>query len=1022
MAGTAARAARRDRISRTGGSGMGITRYVLKHPVTTIMGLLCLIVFGISSVFSAKLEQMPEMETPMMIISASYSGAGPEDVDELVTQPIEDAVSTLEGVKSLSSTSSDGRSRIMLEYDYGTDMDEAYDELKKKVDSMRGLPDDVEPSIMEMNMNAGTSMMLSISHSKKENLYDYVDQTIVPEFERISSVASVDTMGGSSKYVRVELISEKMAQYNVTMNDITSAVSSSNLAYPSGSAVSGNLELSVTTSLETEQVDELRDIPIATPTGELISLCDVADIYEAKEDRGGVSRYNGQETISISIQKQQSSTDMEVSEAVHKTIETLLADDADLGIEVARDTSDTILDSLIEVAQTMVMAVGISMVIIFLFFGDYKASLIVGSSIPTSILLSLIAMTQMGFSLNVITMSALVLGVGMMVDNSIVVLESCFRATADSRDKGALAYSRTALEGTGIVLNSIIGSTVTTCVVFLPLASISGMTGQMFKPLGYTVVFCMLASLISAMTIVPLCYLFYKPTETGRALMNAPVERLQRFYRRAMDSLLNHRALVMLASVGILAGTVVMASGMETELMTSDDTGTVSVSIETRPGLLTEKVHDALNQAEAVVAVSDQVESYMLRFNSDSGTITAYLSDSRTMDTEDVADLWQKEMDNIENCSIDVSASASMSFMGRQRGYQVLLHGTQYDELKETADKIVQELTGRTDVINVHSSVENTAPIVTIKVDPVMAKAYGMTASGIGSSVRQMLSGVEATTLTVDGEDLSVQVEYPEGEYRTVSQVEDIILTTPKGGFVALSDVAEVIYKDSPSSISKTDKAYEVRISADYTGGNVKALVDSEVVSPNLTGTITLGTNSRDRMMQEEFSSLYRAIALAVFLVFVVMSAQFESPKFSFMVMTTIPFSLVGSFGLLKLAGVSVSMTSLLGFLVLVGTVVNNGILYVDTVNQYRQTMDMRSALIEAGATRIRPILMTSLTTILSMIPMAMGIGSSGSTTQGLAVVDIGGLTAGVAVALFMLPVYYGLLSRRHKEIAADVD
>lgn len=983
MAGTAARAARRDRISRTGGSGMGITRYVLKHPVTTIMGLLCLIVFGISSVFSAKLEQMPEMETPMMIISASYSGAGPEDVDELVTQPIEDAVSTLEGVKSLSSTSSDGRSRVMLEYDYGTDMDEAYDELKKKVDSMRGLPDDVEPSIMEMNMNAGTSMMLSISHSKKENLYDYVDQTIVPEFERISSVASVDTMGGSSKYVRVELISEKMAQYNVTMNDITSAVSSSNLAYPSGSAVSGNLELSVTTSLETEQVDELRDIPIATPTGELISLCDVADIYEAKEDRGGVSRYNGQETISISIQKQQSSTDMEVSEAVHKTIETLLADDADLGIEVARDTSDTILDSLIEVAQTMVMAVGISMVIIFLFFGDYKASLIVGSSIPTSILLSLIAMTQMGFSLNVITMSALVLGVGMMVDNSIVVLESCFRATADSRDKGALAYSRAALEGTGIVLNSIIGSTVTTCVVFLPLASISGMTGQMFKPLGYTVVFCMLASLISAMTIVPLCYLFYKPTETGRALMNAPVERLQRFYRRTMDSLLNHRALVMLASVGILAGTVVMASGMETELMTSDDTGTVSVSIETRPGLLTEKVHDALNQAEAVVAASDQVESYMLRFNSDSGTITAYLSDSRTMDTEDVADLWQK---------------------------------------KETADKIVQELTGRTDVINVHSSVENTAPIVTIKVDPVMAKAYGMTASGIGSSVRQMLSGVEATTLTVDGEDLSVQVEYPEGEYRTVSQVEDIILTTPKGGFVALSDVAEVIYKDSPSSISKTDKAYEVRISADYTGGNVKALVDSEVVSPNLTGTITLGTNSRDRMMQEEFSSLYRAIALAVFLVFVVMSAQFESPKFSFMVMTTIPFSLVGSFGLLKLAGVSVSMTSLLGFLVLVGTVVNNGILYVDTVNQYRQTMDMRSALIEAGATRIRPILMTSLTTILSMIPMAMGIGSSGSTTQGLAVVDIGGLTAGVAVALFMLPVYYGLLSRRHKEIAADVD
>lgn len=1003
---------------------MGLTKQVLRRPVTTLLVVLCLIVFGLSSITSSKLELIPEMEMPMLIISAVYPGADPDNVEELVVKLIEDEVGTLSGVDSIMSMSSENFGMVMLSYEYGQDMDKAYDDLKKRLDGLANeFPDDVKtPTIIEMDINATASLVLAINNKAADNLYDYVDTRIVPELEKLGAVASVDVSGGQEQYIKVELIPEKLSQYHLSMNAVSGAISSADFSMPIGDTIVGGKKLSVTAGVTFDTVALLRKIPITLGNGNVIYMEDVANIYSTLEEKNGIGRYNGEDTIAVSVKKNQDSSDMEVSRDVLRTLDRLKAEDENLEVIVVNDYSDSIVSSLESVAQTMIMAVIVSMVIIFLFFGDIKASLIVGTSIPISILAALILMKSMGFSLNVITLSSLVLGVGMMVDNSIVVLESCFRATADSRDKGALAYSRAALEGTGIVLNSIIGSTVTTCVVFLPLASISGMTGQMFKPLGYTVVFCMLASLISAMTIVPLCYLFYKPTETGRALMNAPVERLQRFYRRTMDSLLNHRALVMLASVGILAGTVVMASGMETELMTSDDTGTVSVSIETRPGLLTEKVHDALNQAEAVVAASDQVESYMLRFNSDSGTITAYLSDSRTMDTEDVADLWQKEMDNIENCSIDVSASASMSFMGRQRGYQVLLHGTQYDELKETADKIVQELTGRTDVINVHSSVENTAPIVTIKVDPVMAKAYGMTASGIGSSVRQMLSGVEATTLTVDGEDLSVQVEYPEGEYRTVSQVEDIILTTPKGGFVALSDVAEVIYKDSPSSISKTDKAYEVRISADYTGGNVKALVDSEVVSPNLTGTITLGTNSRDRMMQEEFSSLYRAIALAVFLVFVVMSAQFESPKFSFMVMTTIPFSLVGSFGLLKLAGVSVSMTSLLGFLVLVGTVVNNGILYVDTVNQYRQTMDMRSALIEAGATRIRPILMTSLTTILSMIPMAMGIGSSGSTTQGLAVVDIGGLTAGVAVALFMLPVYYGLLSRRHKEIAADVD
>ena len=980
--------------------GTGITKYVLKHPVTTVMALLCLIVFGITSVFSAKLEQMPDMETPMLIVRAGYSGAGPEDICELVTEPIEDAISTLEGVKTMSSTSSDGSAMVMLEYDYGTDMDEAYDNLKKKLENAkRNIPDDVDTSIMEMSMNAGTTMMLSISHSRQENLYDYVDQNIVPEFERISSVAEVSAMGGSSEYIKIELLSEKLEQYGLTMSDVTSAISTANLAYPSGEAVAGNLELSVTTSLETEQVGELPDIPIATATGELVMLSDVANIYEAKEDRGGVSRYNGEETISLSITKQQSNTAMEVSSAVKSVIATLEAGDEDLHINVANDTSESILDSLMDVAVTMVLAVIISMIVIFLFFGDYKASLIVGSSIPTSILMSLIAITAAGFSLNVITMSALVLGVGMMVDNSIVVLESCFRATAGSRDKGILGYSRAALEGTALVGNSIIGSTITTCVVF-----------------------CMAASLLSAVTIVPLCYLFYKPAETQKAVMSLPIERFQRFYRQVMEKLLKRKGMVMIASVAILAATVYLASGMQAELMTSDDTGTVSVSIETRLGLLQEKVNDALEQAEAVVAADENVDSYMLRFNSSSGSITAYLKDKRKMDTEDVAELWQKEMDSIENCTIDVSASTSMSFMGGQRGYEVLLHGTQYDELKEVSDKIVKEMTERDDIINVHSSIENNAPIVTLKVDPVMAKAHGLTASAIGSTINQMLSGVEAATLKVDGEEISVQVEYPEDEYRTVDQVKDIILTDSKGQKVALTQVADVIFKDSPSSISKTDKAYEITISGDYTGGNTKAAIDSEVISPNLTGTISLGTNSRDRMMQEEFGSLYSAIAIAVFLVFVVMASQFESVKFSVMVMTTIPFSLVGSFGFLKITGVTISMTTLLGFLILIGTVVNNGILYVDTVNQYRQEMDLHTALVEAGATRIRPILMTSLTTILSMIPMALAIGSSGSTTQGIAIVDIGGLAVGVIVALFMLPVYYGLLSRRPKEEFQDID
>ncbi|MCI9183906.1 MAG: efflux RND transporter permease subunit [Lachnospiraceae bacterium] len=1000
---------------------MGFTRIVLKRPVTVFMALLCLIVFGISSVFYAKLEQMPDTDQPMMMVMASYSGVGPEDMDELVTKPIEDRVSTLEGVKSMSSSTSEGSCRIMLEYGYDVDMDEAYDNLKQTLERIRNLPEDVEPSIMKMSNNARANLTLSISHETQEDLYDYVDQVIVPEFERLTTVAEVSAMGGSSEYVKVELLSDMMAQYQVSMNNITSAMGSANVSYPSGNAVSGNLELSVTTLAENDTLDELLRVPITTSGGKTVYLEDIANIDYTEEQRGGVSRYNGEETISLSITKQQDATAMSLSQEVLAVVSSLEEDDGDLHIRMVRDEADSIISSLKDVAVTMVLAVLISMAIIFVFFGDIKASLIVGSSIPTSILMSLIVMTQMGFSLNIITMSGLVLGVGMMVDNSIVVLESCFRAMDRAGGKGALEYAKASLEGTNIVIQSIIGSTITTCVVFIPLVFLNGMSGQMFGSMGYTIVFCMCASLLSAMSIVPLTYMLYKPRERERAPMSYPVVKMQNLYRKVMPVLLRHKLAVMAASVGIIAVAFLLARGMETELMTADDTGTISVSIETRPGLLNEQATAMLEQAEEIVKGHEDVESYMLRYNNGSGTITAYLKDSRAMDTEEIVSQWEKELADIDNCTIEVEASASMNMMGRTRGYEVILQGTQYGELQETSNKIVEELTARDDVVNVHSSIENTAPVVAIQVDPVSASAEGLTAAQIGSIVKQHLDGEAIATLEIDGKEISVKAEYPKEEYRTVPQVEQMILPKPSGGYVALSDVAKVYYRDSPASISKSDKAYQVTITAQYANGNVQALIDSEVVGPHLTGTVTRGTNSRNRMMQEEFNSLYQAIAVAVFLVFVVMSAQFESPKFAFMVMTTVPFSLVGSFGLLKVTGVTISMTSILGFLILVGTVVNNGILYVDTVNQYRMSMPLQEALVEAGATRLRPILMTSLTTILSMIPMAMAMGSSGSTTQGLAVVNIGGLTAGVLVALFILPVYYALLNGKKKRVVLDI-
>ncbi|NBH71250.1 efflux RND transporter permease subunit [Clostridiaceae bacterium] len=1013
---------------------MGLTKSVLKRPVTTVLVVLCLIVFGLQSVLSAKMELMPTMDMPMLIIATVYPGASPEDVNDLVTTEIEDNIGSLSGVDTIQSMSMENMSMVIIQYDYGKDIDEAYDDLKKKMDVLEAmLPDDCEaPVVVELNLDDMASVYLSVNHKTEPNLYNYVDNKVVPELEKITTVTDVDVSGGREEYIKIELIPEKLQQYHLNMNSISQAIGSANFTYPAGDTVVGGQQLSVSAGIEYDTMELLKKIPISLGNGNVIYLEDVANVRNALKEASGVARYDGRDTISIGVKKQQSATAMEVSKEVNKVIEALQAKDENLEIVVVNDTSDSIQSSLKSVLQTMVMAVLVSMVIIFLFFGEIRASLIVGTSIPISILAALILMQAMGFTLNVITLSSLVLGVGMMVDNSIVVLESCFRST---KGKGIVGYREAALEGSSIVLQSIIGGTATTCVVFLPLALLEGMTGQMFKPLGFTIIFCLVASLVSAMTIVPLCYCVFRPQEKDSSPAGWILLKMQDGYRGMMRVILPKKITVVVLSVVMLGISVWMATQLRMELMVADDTGTISVSIDTRPGLKVEETDKILRQVEAVISKDPDLESYMLTsggsgmsMGGGGATLTAYLLDERKRETDQVVKEWKPLLNQIAGANITVTASSSMSMMSSANGVEYILQSTQYDELKEVSDQIVNELLEYSEVTKVHSTLENAAPVVRLDIDAVKANAENITPMQIAGSVSNMLGGVEATTLEVNGDDISVKVEYADDEYDTIDKLKGIVLTNNAGASVALADVADIGFKDSPATIIRSDRQYQVTITGDLQTDDPRLIDEMEdrfykdVVAKHMSPTLSRAANSMDEAMAREFGNLFGAIGTAVFLVFVVMAAQFESPKFSIMVMTTIPFALIGSFGLLYLTDVPISMASLLGFLMLSGTVVNNGILYVDTVNQYRQEMDLHTALIEAGATRLRPILMTTLTTIVAMIPMAMAYGDSGESMQGLALVDVGGLIASTVLALLMLPGYYLLMSgrRKKKEVSYD--
>lgn len=685
-----------------------------------------------------------------------------------------------------------------------------------------------------------------------------------------------------------------------------------------------------------------------------------------------------------------------------------------LKITVVDDASDTLKQSLSSVIQTLILAIILSMIILFLFYGDLRASVIVGTSIPISVVLAIICMAAMGFSMNIISLTSLVLGVGMMVDNSINVLDGCFRA------KEKLDFYDAALEGTRTMIGSITGGTLTTCVVFIPLLMLNGMSGQLFTQLGYTIIFCMTASLFSAVIIVPLCYMFWHPVEKDHAPAGRIIKGIQGWYRKHMPHVIKRYALVFGTTAVLVVLSILMASRLNLELMSSIDEGIVTMTIKTKPGYSVSAIRDTVLDLENMVETDEDVDHYLMTYGNSgvsmtSGsdvTLNAYLKDKRKLSTDEVIEKWRYATQNYVDATITLEqgSSSMSSSMSSGDSIEVDLQSTDYDTLKKAADDLVTELRKREDVMQVHSSVENAAPVIKVNVDPVKAEAEGLTPASIGSMVYSNLSGVKAATISVNGNDQDVKVEFAPDRYDSIAKLQGMMITTATGNTLPLEDLAEIYYQDSPQEISRKEKQYQVSITmqaqADYKKTAEKD-VKSFVQNWEFPYGVEMATNSLDESMGEELSALGMALVTAIFLIFIVMAIQFESPKFSLMVMATIPFSLIGSFGFLFLADCPISMNSMLGFLMLVGTVVNNGILYVDTVNQLRMEMPLDEALVEAGAIRVRPICMTTLTTIIAMIPNCLAFGKAGKMMQGLALVNVGGLVAATILTLVLLPSFY---------------
>ncbi len=456
-----------------------LTKTVLQRPVAALVIVVSLIIFGINSISGMNLQLIPDMEMPIMLVMTIYPQAGPEDVEQLVTEKIEDGLGTIAGLDNTYSQSQENMSMVMFSFEYGTDMDDAFIDMQEAVERVkRELPEDAEdPIIIAMDMNAAPVMTLSVDAAEEGvDVLSYVEETVEPELEKISDVADLDISGGDDTYISVELVPELMQQYRLNISSVADTVAAANYTIPAGTADYGSQSLNVSSTVEYKTPAEISAIPITTPGGNVIHLGDVANVHYAVADPSSYSRYNGAENVSIGVSKIQSSSAVTLSNKVMKVVERLNAANPEISITAVYDSSETIIESLISIAQTLIVGIAITMLVLFIFFGDFKGSLIVGSSMPVSLLITFILMKFMGFSLNMITMGALVIGIGMMVDNAIVVIEMCFR----KKDEG-MSYMDAAYEATKTVMASIVASTITTVVVYLPLAMMEGMSGQMFR-------------------------------------------------------------------------------------------------------------------------------------------------------------------------------------------------------------------------------------------------------------------------------------------------------------------------------------------------------------------------------------------------------------------------------------------------------------------------------------------------------------------------------------------------------------
>ena len=1010
---------------------MKIASFCIKHKVTTILAFLIIAVFGVAFYSNLKLSLMPNMEFPAAYVLCTYSGAGPEDMEELVTRPLESCVSTLAGVKEISSTSSENVSMVMITYEDDTDVDNAAIKLREKFDAL-SLPDGCsDPVIYNFNVNDMMPVaMIALSGEDLSQLQILAEDTVGPALERLDGVASADIMGGIQQQITVEVNTTALTGYGLTLSDISNYLSAANVLYPGGDVQNGTNVLTVTTDGQFQSVDDVANTVLFLPQGGSLQLREIANVYLESSLEDSAAKVGQEDCVIISVNKRSGANEVEISQKILSTLEELQQENPSMNYLVPYEASDYILQVASNAIQNIVLGVVLSAAVVLVFLRRGGATVTISLSMPFCVLAVFLLMNLFGTTLNMMSLGGIAMCIGMVVDNSIVVLENIYRYAGDGHGR----YDSCVL-GTSEVITSITASSLTTIAVFLPIGLSGGMTGMMFLDFSLTVVFLILSSLVIALTLVPLMCYFLLDEQAVRLqkLQNARrdsrwtrlAKKLSEKYQKLLAFFLRRRGVACLVSVAMVV--LFLASCLSTNmvLLPEMDQGMVSVSVEMPTGT---ELEDTIDYGDRVMAIVEdtcpEVDNMYMTIGSamaaggggDSASITVNLvgRGERSRSSKEVAQAIQAATADVAGCEITASESSMMGNLTGGNDIQVNISGPDYNMLAQIANNLTTQIAALEDASQVKNSLENSVPAVSVSVNETAAAQYGLTAAAIGGAVRNELTGATATTMTLNGNDLDVVVQGSGSSGESLDALRSMPITAPTGGTVPLASVAEVSIQLSPQSIARQDQSRQVQITGDCLSGDTEAMNQAE---PGVLGSYQTPDgyqaeiNSAYTDMIENFRTLMLAMMVAVCLVYFILAAQFESFLMPVMVMLILPIALSGALFGLPLTGMDLSMIVLLALIMLVGTVVNSSIVLVDYINIRRERgQEKDEAIMEACPLRVRPIMMTTLTTVLALIPMAVGSGEGNEMLQPMGVVMISGMVISTVVTLLFTPVYYSLL------------